>query len=89
MTRRRVLEKSFFNQFFKLNVDAGHEKREKFWSGLDAEQNWTVEQNESTFFSYRCFRESENLRWEKISVSERIFLLTCSFLKQSSFIFSV
>ena len=33
--------------------------------------------NESGFCSYRCFLESEKLRCEKSSVSERNFLITC------------
>ena len=34
------------------------------------------------FCSYRCFLESEKLRCEKKSVSERNFLFTCGTLKQ-------
>ena len=34
------------------------------------------------FCSYSCFLESEKLRCEKNSVSERNFLFTCGILKQ-------
>ena len=37
-TRRVVLEKSFFNQFYWIDFEAGNETREKIWSDFGAEQ---------------------------------------------------
>ena len=39
-----------------------------------------MERKRAVFCSYRCFLESENLRCEKFSVSERNFLFTCDIL---------
>ena len=67
MTRRGVLEKSFFwINFIGVIFEAGNKTREKICSDFGAEQKWRAERKESGFCSYRCFWESEELICEKI-----------------------
>ena len=65
-----------------MNFEAGNETREKIWSDFVAEQNEKWSEKRVVFCSYRCFLESEKLRCEKNSVSERNFLFTCGIFKQ-------
>ena len=85
--KRSIGKVLFLINFIGVNFfEAGNETREKIWSDFVAEQNeeWS---EKSGVCSYRCFLESEKLRCEKNSVSERNFLFTCGILKQFFSIF--
>ena len=77
----------FLNQFFAVNFDAGNETREKIWSDFIAEQNEELSEKRVVFCLYRCFLESEKLRSEKKSVSERNFLVHVRHFKVGFFQF--
>ena len=71
----------FFNQFYWSKFWSG---KWHTWKNLEwfcCWKNWRVERKECDFCSYLCFLESEKLRCEKNSVSERIFLFTCGILQ--------
>ena len=80
-SKRIIGEVLFFNHFSWSEILSRKWNAWKILSGLCAEQNRRVEQKRVVFCSFRCFRESEKLRCEKISVSERNFEFTCGFLK--------
>ena len=65
-----------------MNFEAGNETREKIWSDFAADQNKEWSEKRVAFCSYRCILESEKLRCEKNSLSERYILFRCGILKQ-------
>ena len=73
--------------FIGVNFEAGNETREKIWILLLNKMK-SGALREWFFCSYRCLLESENLRCEKNSVSERKFLFVRHF-KAVFFIFLV
>ena len=84
-----IEEESFFINFIGVSFEAGNETREKTWIDFATEKNEEWSEKRVVFCLYHCFLESEKLRCEKNSASERNFVFTCGILKQFFSLFLV